>query len=421
MATISTTISLVDRMSSGLATIGGAADKTLARLDRMDSGAQALQKTVDSFTPGRLAEPQVAEAWIDIGVRYQPEPLPELAGFEDVSVKVGYEVTPPELKPIEDVSIHVGYEVTPPELKPIEDMSVRVGYEVTPPELAGFEDVSIQVGYEVTPPELEAFEDVSIKVGYEVTPVPIEALARALNLEGMRRQVEAGEAIGAALPAGIARGIAGGTGTVIDAVTGQAEGALSAGRGMLNDGAGRAMGLQLAAGVAAGVQSGTGAVVSAMERMMTRALAAARSAADIHSPSKETAWMGEMLGRGLAEGVNGGADRAIRAAGDVMRLTLGAMDEGLWQQVDAMRAMEEEDRRRAGERGYARRVSESDAKKMRALAEREVVNQFHTAEVKVDFTANNTISSELDLDKIVEALEDRVTERLEAVAEGVYD
>ena len=66
------------------------------------------------------------------------------------------------------------------------------------------------------------------------------------------------------------------------------------------------------------------------------------------------------------------------------------------------------------------KISDADLKKVRSLAEREIINQFTTAELHVEFTAQNNINSNLDLDEVVSYLEDKVSERLEVVAGGVY-
>ena len=58
---------------------------------------------------------------------------------------------------------------------------------------------------------------------------------------------------------------------------------------------------------------------------------------------------------------------------------------------------------------------------MRDIAERETINRFTTAEIKVDMTNNNNINSELDIDGIVEQLGDKLEEKMEVVAEGVHN
>ena len=65
-------------------------------------------------------------------------------------------------------------------------------------------------------------------------------------------------------------------------------------------------------------------------------------------------------------------------------------------------------------------MSTADVRRMRELAEREAVQSFTTAELNIEFTANNTIDSKLDLDGVVSYLEEQVAEKLALAAEGVY-
>jgi len=64
-------------------------------------------------------------------------------------------------------------------------------------------------------------------------------------------------------------------------------------------------------------------------------------------------------------------------------------------------------------------TSEEDLKYLRDVAERDVINRFTTAEVKVDMTNNNRVNSELDLDGIIDRFGEKLVETLDAVAEGV--
>ena len=66
-------------------------------------------------------------------------------------------------------------------------------------------------------------------------------------------------------------------------------------------------------------------------------------------------------------------------------------------------------------------ITKEDLKYLRDIAEREVVNRFTTAEIKVEMTNNNNISSDMDLDGIVDHLVTGVNEAMEKAAEGVHE
>ena len=65
-------------------------------------------------------------------------------------------------------------------------------------------------------------------------------------------------------------------------------------------------------------------------------------------------------------------------------------------------------------------LAEEELELLRKLAEQEVINRFTTAEIKVDMTNNNNISSDLDLDGIVTHLSTKLYEELGVVASGVH-
>lgn len=66
-------------------------------------------------------------------------------------------------------------------------------------------------------------------------------------------------------------------------------------------------------------------------------------------------------------------------------------------------------------------LTTEEIKYMRDLAEMEVVNRFTTAEIKVEVQNNNNISSNIDLDDIVDSFESKIREKMQMAAEGVYD
>ena len=65
-------------------------------------------------------------------------------------------------------------------------------------------------------------------------------------------------------------------------------------------------------------------------------------------------------------------------------------------------------------------LSEEDLKYMRDIAEREVVNRFTTAEIKIDMTNHNNINSDLDIDGVVERIGEKLAEEVNISSEGVH-
>lgn len=57
---------------------------------------------------------------------------------------------------------------------------------------------------------------------------------------------------------------------------------------------------------------------------------------------------------------------------------------------------------------------------LRDIAEQEAINRFTTAEIKVDFSSTNTISSDMDIDGVIEQFERELSETIETAAEGDY-
>lgn len=65
-------------------------------------------------------------------------------------------------------------------------------------------------------------------------------------------------------------------------------------------------------------------------------------------------------------------------------------------------------------------ASEEDLKYLRDIAETEAVNRFTTAEIKIEQTNHNSISSNMDIDGVVDYLTTGLNEAMEKAAEGVH-
>lgn len=65
-------------------------------------------------------------------------------------------------------------------------------------------------------------------------------------------------------------------------------------------------------------------------------------------------------------------------------------------------------------------ISDENLAYLRDIAERDVINRFTTAEIKVDMNNTNNIASNMDIDGIVEQLTMGVQEAMEQAAEGVH-
>ena len=163
-------------------------------------------------------------------------------------------------------------------------------------------------------------------------------------------------------------------------------------------------------GFATAINSGASNVINAAVDVIRKAIEAAKREAGINSPSKETYWIGKMMDQGMINAVNDGRKPLVRAVANTVNATKGA-----WSNISYFADLEKKSLTDSNVK-----ISDSDVQRMRKLAEREAINQFTTAQIKVDLKAENNINSNLDVDDVVAYLEAKLTERLEAVAEGVY-
>lgn len=66
-------------------------------------------------------------------------------------------------------------------------------------------------------------------------------------------------------------------------------------------------------------------------------------------------------------------------------------------------------------------ITNENLKYLRDAAETEAINRFTTAEIKVDMVNNNNVSSEMDIDGIIDHLSIGLQEAMEQAAEGVHE
>ena len=64
---------------------------------------------------------------------------------------------------------------------------------------------------------------------------------------------------------------------------------------------------------------------------------------------------------------------------------------------------------------------EDDLKYLRDFAEREIINNHITSDVNVEMINNNNISSELDIDGVLNSLTRKLDEQLRIQANGIYN
>lgn len=178
------------------------------------------------------------------------------------------------------------------------------------------------------------------------------------------------------------------------------------------------VGSNIAAGMVSGVNSGSSALAAAVRSMVSRAIAAGNAAAQIHSPSRLTYWSGSMMVQGYVDSIEDGRETLDHAVQGLVHYTEGSWNDGVWNNIASFTDLENK-KMKEGKKSKIK-LSDSEMAKIRDLAEREVINKFTTAELHVDFTANNQINNDLDLDGVVTYLSDKVAEQLEIAAEGVH-
>ena len=207
-------------------------------------------------------------------------------------------------------------------------------------------------------------------------------------------------------------------GAVSDASASMSSEAVSSAEGILSAGAGSGIGRNFMAGLAGGIRAGGGAAVAAAAGVAASVKAAVSSILQIHSPSKVAYWQGEMTMLGFANGISDGEDNIMKTVRGIYTNVRDAWNNSAWEDIGVFTDLENQ--KFLDPDNDELKLNDSDIKKVRQLAEREVINTFTTAEIKIEMTNNNNINSEMDIDGIVDRLEEKVSERLEMCAEGVY-
>lgn len=257
-----------------------------------------------------------------------------------------------------------------------------------------------------------------VSAGSSMGTSTIDAIKAALGVASPSTfMIEAGMNV----DQGLAQGIGSGMGMVIAITTAVGTAVIAVSKGILSEGAGASIGRAFSAGLAAGISSGRSAVVAAAVSVATAAASAAKGTLGIASPSKETYWQGEMMIAGYVNALKDGSKLVNKTVENTVKGSESRWNDGIWNIISGFTSIEEQ--ALADEFNHVKdgvKINESDIKKIRQLAEREVINHFTTAEVKVEMNNTNNINSDMDIDGVIARLEDKVAERLEAVAEGVY-
>lgn len=118
----------------------------------------------------------------------------------------------------------------------------------------------------------------------------------------------------------------------------------------------------------------------------------------------------------FVDGLFGGGSTSALTSG----ITAGLDSAYKENNIDSLAASAEETAGNTADIANSIDVSNENLEYLRDIAERDVINRFTTAEIKVEMTNNNSISSGMDLDGMVTRLSDGVNEAMEKAAEGVH-
>lgn len=218
---------------------------------------------------------------------------------------------------------------------------------------------------------------------------------------------------------GLAQGITSGGSVAIAAISAVSNSVLNSARAILSIANSASIGRNVAIGIANGIRSGSGMAAAAATALGNSVMSALRASLQVHSPSKATYTVGEYTVEGLVNGILANKKAAGSAMEAVVSTAESAWNTATWSDIALFSDLEHD--QLLDDADDAIKITDADIRNIRDLAEREVINHFTTAEVKVEFGGiTNNVNSNMDLDGVVEYLGEAISERLEAVAEGVY-
>ena len=127
----------------------------------------------------------------------------------------------------------------------------------------------------------------------------------------------------------------------------------------------------------------------------------------------------------LSQRLNGIRAEKAEQAAEIARMqaALNQTEQDTPTEYDAFQGLEGSAADTAGNTGRmadSMEIAAEDLKYLRDIAEREAVNRFTTAEIKLDMTNYNTVNGDRDLDGMVDYIGEKLLEQMAVAAEGVH-
>ena len=181
------------------------------------------------------------------------------------------------------------------------------------------------------------------------------------------------------------------------------------------------VGVNLIKGLWNGIKDTVGWVVDRIKGLGKTILGAVKSIFGISSPSKEMAYMGEMLGAGLVEGMTASETTVTKAANSLANRVLTATDGigghmGFDAAVEGVTTSVIEQKMAVAQET---KLNEKDMELMQEVAEREAINKFTTKKINVDFSGmNNNFTSDIDAQDWLRDLRETLEYAYDSGSEG---